>query len=236
MEKTIINWSGGKDSALCLKYIIDSEEYDPICLLTTISKPYQRISMHGVRTELLEAQAESIGLPLVKVEMPENPSMGDYENLMVHNLSVLKKEGATVSAFGDIFLEDVRQYREQNLKKISLKPAFPLWGKSTSRLVREFIDMGFRTIVTCVDEKYLDRSFAGRVIDHDFLKDLPAGVDPCGENGEFHTFVFDAPVFKNPVELKKGEVVYRQYPAVGEDVDNKERLSAGFWFCDLVPC
>lgn len=233
MNKTIINWSGGKDSALCLKHIMDSKIYNPLCLLTTISKLYQRISMHGVRTELLEAQAKSVGLPLVKVEVPENPSMTDYENLMLNELSKLKSAGATVSAFGDIFLEDVRQYREENLKKLSLKPVFPLWGQSTDRLVREFLDLGFQTIVTCVDEKYLDRSFAGRVIDNNFLKDIPSNVDPCGENGEFHTFVFDGPVFEKAVTFKKGEIVYRQYPSGGKDDDHKKGLSTGFWFCDL---
>src|SRR6476619_26717 len=157
-----------------------------MCLLTSVNQQYQRISMHGVRVELLRMQAESIGLPLIKLEMPEMPTMEVYEKIMEVALKDLKSEGATDSIFGDIFLEDLRKYREDKLKMLDLKGVFPLWKISTTQLIHEFIDSGFKTIITCVNEKYLNKSFAGRMIDKDFLNDLPPGVDPCGENGEFH--------------------------------------------------
>jgi len=243
-EKVIFNWSGGKDSALCLYQILQNPAYDVLCLLTSVSKQYQRISMHGVRVELLHAQAESLGLPLVKMEVPENPTMEAYEHTMKEILTTLKEKGATASVFGDIFLEDLRAYRENKLAEINLKGIFPLWKKPTDRLIREFLDLGFQTIVTCVNEKYLDKSFVGRVIDEDFLKDLPKNVDVCGENGEFHTFVFDAPIFKTPIAFEKGEIVYRKYSPPQTQEDNSDYNCSsdqtenpyqyGFWYCDLL--
>lgn len=245
-EKVILNWSSGKDSAFSLYKMMQSQEYEVHCLLTSISEPYQRVSMHGVRVDLLEAQAESIGLPLVKMEIPEMPTMEAYENVMRETLTELKHNGATTSAFGDIFLEDLRTYRETKLSELNLKGYFPLWKMPTDQLIREFIDLGFKTIITCVNEKYLDKSFAGRIIDADFLKDLPENVDPCGENGEFHTFVFDGPIFKHPIPFEIGEVVHRKYtPAKKEDdssydceVKDKDveenPFDTGFWYCDLV--
>jgi len=224
---------------------MQSQQYDVLCLLTSINEEYQRISMHGVRVDLLNEQAESIGLPLVKVQVPEMPSMETYERLMETVLTGLQRKGASAAAFGDIFLEDLRKYREDKLALLQLKPVFPLWKIPTNRLVREFIDLGFKTIVTCVNEKYLDKSFAGRVIDNDFLKDLPSGVDPCGENGEFHTFVFDGPLFKKPIPFTKGEIVYRKYVAPRKQNDNAGNNTSdinasaspfdnGFWYCDLL--
>jgi uncharacterized protein (TIGR00290 family) len=244
-EKCIINWSGGKDSALCLYKILEAKQYEVFCLLTTISRQYQRISMHGVRTDVLDFQAESIGIPLIKVQIPEMPTMEVYDRMMAETLSDLKTRGATVSAYGDIFLEDLKKYREDKLSEINLQGVFPLWKIPTGKLIREFIDSGFRTIVTCVNEKYLDKSFAGRIIDNDFLTDLPENVDPCGENGEFHTFVFDGPIFKEPVPYKKGEIVYRKYEQ-GKQKDNststpdkdgenvESPFDNGFWYCDLI--
>jgi uncharacterized protein (TIGR00290 family) len=229
-EKVIMNWSGGKDSALCLYKLMQGEAYDILCLLTSISEPFQRISMHGVRVELLKAQAESIGLPLVKMQLPENASMEQYEKQMKETLEELKKQGAAISAFGDIFLEDLREYREKKLSEIGLKAIFPLWKIPTIHLVHEFIDLGFKTIITCVNEKFLDKSFAGRIIDEEFLKDLPGNIDPCGENGEFHTFVFEAPFFKKPVQFEKGELVYRKYKSESGNTS----LDTGFWYCDLI--
>jgi uncharacterized protein (TIGR00290 family) len=239
-NKVIFNWSGGKDSAMALHKLLQAPDYEIMCLLTSISEPYQRISMHGVRTALLETQAQHIGLPLVKMEIPEMPSMEDYERVMRETMDQLVDQGADYAAFGDIFLEDLRAYREQKLEQIGLKALFPLWKQPTDKLIRDFIDMGFKTIVTCVNEQYLDKSFAGRVIDHDFLKDLPANVDPCGENGEFHTFVFEGPIFRQPVAFTKGEVVYRKYgPAKEEDNISKDNeqdpYAYGFWYCDLLP-
>lgn len=237
--KAIFNWSGGKDSALCLYKILQEREYDVLTLLTSVSEKYQRVSMHGVRVELLHDQAESIGLPLVKMEVPDMPTMEAYEKAMTHILLDLKKGGATVSVFGDIFLEDLRKYREEKLALVNLIGVFPLWKRSTKELINEFIDLGFKTILTCVNEKYLDKSFAGRIIDRNFLKDLPADVDPCGENGEFHTFVFDGPVFKKPVSFTVGEIVYRKHEApqnISSDAcNNNSPFNTGFWYCDLIP-
>ncbi len=243
-QKVIFNWSGGKDSTLCLYKVLQMKEYDVLCLLTSISQVYQRISMHGVRVELLEIQAESIGLPLIKMEIPEMPTMEAYEKVMNATLTTLIAQGATASVFGDIFLEDLRKYRENQLEKLDLKGVFPLWKIPTNQIIREFLDLGFKTIVTCVNSKFLDKSFVGRIIDDDFLKDLPDNVDPCGENGEFHTFVFDGPIFKNPIAFDKGEIVYRKYTAPKQsdstDYDcNKDPKDSpfdfGFWYCDLVP-
>ena len=244
-EKIIFNWSSGKDSAFCLYKILQTQEYDVLCLLTSVNEHYQRISMHGVRVELLEAQAESIGLPLIKVQIPEIPTMEIYEKIMTTTLVDLKEKGATASVFGDIFLDDLRKYRENKLSELNLKGVFPLWKIPTDKLIREFIDLGFKTIITCVNEKYLDKSFAGRVIDNDFLNDLPDNVDPCGENGEFHTFVFDGPLFKKPIPFEKGEIVYRKYVATKQkdnstydcDTDKNsldDPFNSGFWYCDLL--
>lgn len=244
-EKVIFNWSSGKDSAYCLYKLLQTNQYEILCLLTSISEPYQRISMHGVRVELLEAQAQSIGLPLVKMQIPEMPTMEVYEKVMAKTINGLKNKGATASVFGDIFLEDLRAYREKKLAEVNLKGVFPLWKIPTKQLLTEFIDLSFKTIVTCVNERYLGKSFAGRIIDHSFLNDLPSHVDPCGENGEFHTFVFDGPIFKEPIAFAKGEVVYRKYePAKQEDNStydcksdekNNDPYSYGFWYCDLLP-
>lgn len=239
-ENVIFSWSGGKDSALGLHKVMLDPQYEVVCLLTSISEPYQRISMHGVRVDLLEAQAKSIGIPLIKMLIPEMPSMEVYETGMRSALSDLKEQGATACVFGDIFLEDLRQYRESKLRELDLKGIFPLWKIPTDKLIREFIDLGFKTIITCVNEKYLDKSFAGRIIDDDFLNDLPYNVDPCGENGEFHTFVFDGPVFKEPVPFVKGEVVYRTYsspdPSGSSSGNNRNETPTeyGFWYCDLI--
>ncbi|MEO6833402.1 MAG: diphthine--ammonia ligase, partial [Chitinophagaceae bacterium] len=244
-EKIIFNWSGGKDSALCLHKILQTRQYDVLCLLTSISEQYQRISMHGVRVDLLETQAESIGLPLLKMQIPEMPTMEIYEKVMRTTLIDLITKGAIGSVFGDIYLEDLRKYRENKLSELKLKGVFPLWKTPTDELIREFLDLGFKTIVTCVNEKYLDKSFAGRVIDNDFLNDLPDNIDPCGENGEFHTFVFDGPIFKEPILFDKGEIVYRKYTSEKQqnnsdsdcytDKDNADNpFENGFWYCDLL--
>lgn len=239
-EKIIFNWSGGKDSALCLYKILQTQQYDVKCLLTSINEQYRRISMHGVRVDLLDAQADSIGLPLIKMQIPEMPTMENYENVMRTTLTNLKSNGATACIFGDIFLEDLRTYRETKLAELNLKGLFPLWKIPTDKLVREFLDLGFKTIITCVNEMYLDKSFTGRVIDNDFLNDLPDNVDPCGENGEFHTFVFDGPIFKEPIPFDKGEVVYRKYSAPKQNDSSTDKkitdnsFDNGFWYCDLL--
>ena len=240
-QPAVFNWSGGKDSALALYKVRQEGRYEVTRLLTTLSEPYQRISMHGVRAALLDRQAASLGLPCRKLYLPETPSMDAYERLMTGALDELRGEGATVAIFGDIFLEDLRRYREQQLAAAGWQAAFPLWGQPTAALIREFLDLGFQTITTCVNEKYLDRSFVGRIINEQFLHDLPAGVDPCGENGEFHTFVFDGPLFRQPIKFEIGEIVYRKYtpaPAPREagqdDPAAPDPFATGFWYCDLV--
>ena len=217
-EKVLVAWSGGKDSALCLWRLNDSR-YEVITLLTTITEDYERISMHGVREFLIEEQAKSLGYPLEKVLIPKNATNEEYEEKMEELLLNYREKKVKTVAFGDIFLEDVRKYREENLEKIGMKGLFPLWGRDTRELAEEFIDGGFKAIITCVDSKALSSAFVGRIFDRNFLEELPASVDPCGENGEFHSFVFDGPIFRNKIEFKLGKVVKRNR----------------FYFQDLIP-
>lgn len=230
------NWSGGKDSALALYKIRQQNRYKIHCLLTSVNAVHNRISMHGVRRELLLAQASSIGIPLTTIELPEQPGMSDYENAMMQKVNELKNAGCDHAIFGDIFLEDLKIYREQKLATAGIGCVFPLWTIDTTKLVHEFLDLGFKTIIVCVNEQYLDKSFCGRMIDKDFLNDLPPNVDPCGENGEFHSFVFDGPVFKTPIDFKKGEIVHRTYAAPKNAEDSSTaNADDGFYFCDLIP-
>lgn len=230
--KAIFNWSSGKDSALALYKTLKEEKFDVISLLTSINKEYQRISMHGVHVSLLEKQAESLGFPLIKMELPKEPSMEEYREIMGRTMTEIQSQGVTHSIFGDIFLEDLKKYREEQLQSIGMEAIFPLWKINTTNLIHEFLDLGFKTIVTCVNETYLDKSFAGKMIDESFIKDLPKNVDPCGENGEFHTFTFDGPLFKNPVEFEIGEIVKKTYPKPKSD--EAETGEYIFWFCDLI--
>ncbi|MFP5471546.1 MAG: diphthine--ammonia ligase [Bacteroidia bacterium] len=220
MSKAVFNWSGGKDSALALYHALSDKNISIEYLLTSLSEQYRRVSMHGVKEELLEEQAKQIGLPLRKIYLPENADMKSYNSIMRNELFELKSKGITQSIFGDIFLEDLKRYREEKLAEVNMIGYFPLWQKNTKDLVREFIDLGFKTIIVCVNGDVLDKSFAGRIIDKEFIKDLPKNVDPCGENGEFHTFVFDGPIFKHPVFFTKGEVVERKYPRPKNSDDN----------------
>lgn len=240
-KKALFNWSSGKDSALALYKVLQDPEFEISCLLTSVNQEFQRVSMHGVRIELLEQQANSIGIPLEIMQIPEMPTMKVYESVMQLTLEKLKSQGLTHSIFGDIFLEDLRKYREEKLARMGFEAVFPLWQQPTSNLIQEFIDLGFKTIVVCVNERFLDKSFVGRIIDQDFINDLPNNVDVCGENGEFHTFTFDGPIFSKPIEFKIGEIVYRKYEKPEEDSSNKSCDSAatdafdfGFWYCDLL--
>ena len=231
MNKAFLNWSGGKDSALSLYHILQEKKFDVKLLVTTLSMEYQRISMHGVRAELLNQQASCINLPLHKIWLPEMPSMEVYNEVMRENLLELKRTGIGYSIFGDIFLEDLRKYREEKLKEVGLKGQFPLWKRNTEELINEFIDLGFKAILVCVDERCLEKSFVGRIIDRKLINDLPENVDPCGENGEYHSFVFDGPLFEKPVPFKKGEVVYKQY----DDPTIETNKKTGFWYQDILP-
>jgi len=224
-----MNWSGGKDSALALYHLLREQKYDVKGLLTSVNTQFDRISIHGVRRSLLEKQAESIGIPLDILAIPGEISMEDYGQIMTWKMSGLIEQGFTKAAFGDIFLEDLRNYRESKLAESGVSAIFPLWKRNTTELVREFIDLGFRAITVCVDAKFLDESFVGREINEEFLKDLPANVDPCGENGEFHSFVFDGPIFKLPVQFEIGDVVNRTH----ESTENAT-WGNSFWYGDLV--
>ncbi len=218
-EPLLFCWSGGKDSAMALAAIRKREDCRITALLTTVTEGYDRISMHGVRRELLERQAAAIGLPLRKVFIPPECINATYEARMQEALEEQHAQGVRRVVFGDIFLEDLRVYRENNLARIGMTGVFPLWKQNTRELARRFVDAGFRAVAVCVDSRVLPRSFAGRELDDSFFADLPPGVDACGENGEFHTFVFDGPVFRAPLSVARGEVVER----------------GPFLFCDLKP-
>ncbi len=225
MKKAIFNWSGGKDSAFALYKIRSEKEYDLHCLLTSLNHETQRISMHGVRFELLQQQVQSIGLPIKTFSLPSAPSNSIYETELKRTMDEMKSLGVEYSIFGDIFLEDLRKYREEQSAKVGMQTVFPLWKQDTTEIVNEFISLGFKAVVTAVDASKLSKDFTGRIIDHEFVNSLPQGVDPCGENGEFHSFVFDGPIFSNPIKFEKGEIVHKFYSD-----DDKH----GFYFCDLV--
>jgi uncharacterized protein (TIGR00290 family) len=229
-----MNWSGGKDSALSLYRVLTRDEFDVRYLFTVVNEAYGRISIHGVREELLDTQAAAIGIPLVKCYLTESPSMEEYEQAMSDALAQFAGEGITAAIFGDIFLEDLRRYREEKLAAAGFTPVFPLWGMNTKKCVEEFINDGFRAVVTSVDARYLDESFTGRWIDTDFIQSLPESVDPCGENGEFHSFVIDGPIFKMPVTFSIGEKVLKKYKNKSEN-DDSSAIKTGFWYCDLLP-
>ncbi len=219
-DKVLVSWSGGKDSAFALYEFARANGYEISALLTTVTAGYDRISMHGVRRALLVSQAESLGYPLVKLLIPQQCTDDEYEQLMRTALQKYNNLGISGVVFGDLFLEDVRNYREEILETIGMKGFFPIWGMDTGELARAFIDRGFRAIVVCVDTEVLDSEYVGREYDRKFLTDLPTSTDPCGENGEFHTFVYDGPLFSWSIKLKRGEKVLRE---------------GRFYYCDLVP-
>ena len=218
-ESILFCWSGGKDSAMALHTLLQRKDIRVTALLTTVTEGYERISMHGVRRELLLRQAESIGLPLHEVRIPPQCVNPIYEARMEEALRVHYAGGVRKIAFGDIFLEDLRAYREKNLARMGMTALFPIWKRDTRELIQFFHAQRFRAIAACVDPKVLASSFAGRELDESFFCDLPPTADPCGENGEFHTFVFDGPIFRFPIPVRTGEVVNRD----------------GFVFCDLLP-
>jgi len=211
--KVVFSWSGGKDSAIALYELRKSDRYEIVALLTTLAGEYGRVSHHGVREELLEMQAESIGLPLHKLYLPVSPSdsctLQQYEELMGRTMLDYRDSGVLLAAHGDVFLQDLREYREANLAKIGMKALFPIWNRNTTELMHTFIKLGFKAYVCCVDAAKLPAAFAGRAIDEQLIRDLPEGVDPCGENGEFHSFVYAGPIFRRPLKIKVGEVLLR---------------------------
>ncbi|GAA4291434.1 Dph6-related ATP pyrophosphatase [Aestuariibaculum suncheonense] len=234
-QKTYFNWSSGKDSALALYHLLKDDQYSVEELTTTINTHYNRVSMHGLRRELLEAQTQSIGIKSSFIELQEMPDMETYEMKMLETVVRLKQNGFTHTAFGDIFLEDLKAYRETQLAKQNISAVFPLWKRDTKELMHEFLYLGFKTIIVCANSKFFNEDFVGKVIDKDFVDNLPEGVDPCGENGEFHTFCFDGPIFKQPVEFTIGEKVYREYDNPNTDNSVCESDTYGVWYCDLIP-
>ena len=218
-KPVILSWSGGKDSCLALHELLASPDIRVEALLTTVTRDYGRISMHGVRTVLLERQAESLGLPLQQVFISKGATNAEYENAMAEALAAFRDRGIDTVAFGDLFLEDIKAYRDRFLARHGMTGIYPIWQRHTGSAVRDFLAAGFKTIITCVDPRQLDPVFAGRIIDEQLLSELSSTCDPCGENGEFHTFVFDGPTFEKPVRFMKGEIVCRD----------------SFWFCDLLP-
>jgi len=236
MKKAYFNWSGGKDSALALWEMQKEKDFQIEYLITTMNNFHNRVSMHGVRRELLEAQAASLNILLTTVELPEEPSMQQYESAMIEKINWLKARGITYSIFGDIFLEDLKKYREERLEAAGIGCIFPIWKRNTTELMKTFIDRGFKAVIVCVSEKFLDKSFCGRYVDQEFCNDLPTSVDVCGENGEFHTFVFDGPIFRYPVNFKVGTTVYKEYKAPRNLHNTHEppEKNYGFYFCDLL--
>jgi uncharacterized protein (TIGR00290 family) len=216
-ENVLFCWSGGKDSAMALHALRQRADVRISGLLTTLTDEYDRISMHGVRRVLLLRQAAALGLPLQEVRIPPQCVNPLYEERMRKAMLLERRNGVSSVAFGDIFLEDLRAYRERNLAQVGLKAIFPIWKSDTRMLARKFCKMGFRALTVSVDPRKLSRAFVGRELDESFIRDLPVDVDPCGENGEFHTFVYDGPIFSAPIAVERGEVVERD----------------GFYFCDL---
>jgi len=217
-EPVLFCWSGGKDSAMALHALLQDPHVRVVALLTTVTEGYDRISMHGVRRELLHQQAQSIGLPLHEVFIPPECVNSIYEERMEAALRTHFENGVRKVAFGDIFLEDLRAYREKNLARMGMTGVFPIWKRNSRELIEPFHAHGFRSIAVCVNPKVLDRTFAGRELDSSFFADLPTQVDCCGENGEFHTFAFDGPIFKEVIPFQLGERVERD----------------SFVFCDLL--
>ena len=203
------SWSSGKDSAWTLHVLSQRDEVDVVGLLTTVNEVHDRVAMHAVRTELLRAQANAVELPLWPVPIPSQCSNAEYEAVMAAALARAKQTGVTVVAFGDLFLEDIRRYREEKLQGTGITPIFPIWKMPTDILAREMISAALRARLTCIDPKQLPGSFAGRAFDHSLLSELPPSVDPCGERGEFRTFAHDGPMFRWAVPIKSGEVVER---------------------------
>jgi len=232
IPEAIFCWSGGKDSAYCLYKVLTEQLFDVKYLLTTVNDTHKRISMHGIRDDLLEIQTEAIGIPLLKVRVSEGTNE-EYEKQMEKILLMAKSEGIRHVIFGDIFLEDLRDYREKNLEKIGMKGVFPIWKTDTKWLINDFIDKGFKTITCCTNDYYLDDSWVGKEVDKIFIEELPQNVDPCGENGEFHTFCYAGPLFKKEIKFSIGEKVYKPLEVKTDQESNSE--TRGFWFCDLIP-
>ena len=219
-RQVLFSWSGGKDSSLALYELKNSQIFEVTALITTVTADYDRVSMHGLRTSLLEEQAEYLNIPLQKVFISKNASNDEYESKFNEVLLNYKESGIRHVVFGDLFLEEIKKYRQDLLQKIEMECVFPIWKRDTVKLAKEFINLGFKAITVCVDSNVLGEEFAGREYDEQFLSELPSGVDPCGENGEFHTFVYGGPIFNKSIDYHIGDIVLRD-----------ER----FYYCDILP-
>ncbi len=240
--KSVLSWSSGKDAAYTLLHLLQ-HNLKPDLLFTTVNRDFDRVSMHGLRQKLLKEQSLKVNIPLYTLPLSKDVSMKDYNRAMENALMELKSQEFDTFYFGDIFLEDLKKFREEQLKKVGFQARFPIWKKNTRELSREIIQAGIKAVVVTVNAKKLDKSFVGRLYNEDFLNDLPPGVDPCGENGEFHTFVFDAPYFSSPIQFRQGEKVFREYkPCSKEDRhtfsnadQDHQGWDTGFWYIDIIP-
>ena len=233
--KVTISWSGGKDSSFALYKILQSPQYEVMSLHTVISEENNRVGMHGIREDLIEKQAQSIGLPLVKLYLESSASHDAYDKLMKDFYQCCVQNGIQGVVFGDIFLEDLKKFREDLLQPFNLNGIFPLWKLDTTKLITEFINTGFKTLLCAADAKHFSSEQMGKTIDNDFISHLPEGVDPCGENGEFHTFVYDGPIFKKAIEFEYGSVVKKAYSFQKRTENEIQTVETGFWFQDLLP-
>ena len=234
MKKAILNWSTGKDAAYALYKIQLKGDYKLERLVTTVNDKVKRVSMHGVKEELLLRQVEALGMEGDIIYLDENMNMLDYETQIMQYWEESRNAGVKNSIFGDILLEDLKAHRERQLSSVGVNAVFPLWNIPTSELVNEIIEVGIKAIVICVNETFLDKSFIGRTIDKQFVEDLPENVDPCGENGEFHTFVYDGPNFIESVPFEKGDIVYKTYDITVKTEDGVDVKKFGYWFLDLL--
>ncbi len=228
-----MSWSGGKDSSYALHKILQEGIFEIKYLLSTFNGNYKRLSMHGVRESLIEEQARQIGIPLLKVYVYE-ASNEEYEKQMGAALAKAREEGIQHMIFGDIFLEDLRQYRELKMKAVNMFCIFPIWKIDTTLLIKDFVTKGFRTITCCINDAYLSEEWVGREIDESFINELPPNVDPCGENGEYHSFCFDGPFFEKPLDIKTGIVTYKALELnLTSGGEGEQPVTKGFWYCDL---
>lgn len=218
-QRTLVSWSSGKDSAWALHLLRLQPDIEVVGLFTTVNQAFQRVAMHAVRMTLLQQQAASAGLPLHIIPLPHPCSNHEYEAAMEQFIDTARRLDVRCMAFGDLYLQDIRDYRESNLRHTGITPVFPLWGLDTRALCHDMLDGGLRARITCVDPRHLGDDFAGREYDRRFLQDLPDGVDPCGENGEFHSFVYDGPMFRTPIDITRGDTLQRD----------------GFVFADILP-
>ncbi|MEI6234326.1 MAG: diphthine--ammonia ligase [Planctomycetota bacterium] len=244
-QRVLFCWSGGKDSALCLHRVLASGRFEVVALLTTLNAHYRRVSMHGIREEVLEIQAQRIGLPLEKMFVSQSSTNEEYADNMRAILLRYKALGVEHVIYGDIFLEDLRRWREDNLAQVGMKGVFPLWQNDTKQLVSEFVELGFRAVLCCVNDAYLGQDHVGRELNSEFIASLPLDVDACGENGEYHSFVYAGPIFREPLAIQVGEIVYRplELPHSGASSSvcpppsatlQQRPQTKGFWFCDVT--